>query len=222
MSGRLKAALIATIVLVCITAAPTQALASDGSEAPPPEVMAMIAGEEPSWLNPTAHASCPWCAFAAVVAVRAAMAVRTARNARIAIAAAKATRVATKLADKVARRTVKRVQSQARTVSLRGTRWLKRNWQKLDPRVKTCLATAAYMDAHNYLRDAMITRSEWNRYVVFGPRLIGPADSASVQLPMRFTPSQVFNKVEQTVTSCGVGIAVGAHFEKGGNVPAPS
>jgi hypothetical protein len=178
---------------------PISRVAGDRSEAPPPEVLAAMAGEEePTWVNPTAYASCPMCPFLA-----------------------KAARAVSKVADKVARTTVRRIQSQTRTVASRGTRWTKRNWHKLAPKVKACLATAAFMESAKFLKDGKITRSEWSRYVAFGPRLVPPTETLSIAFPMVFTPSRLVNKAAETAISCGVGAAFGKYFGNGNDGPQP-
>lgn len=220
MSKNLRLALLVAFAIAGCAAIPSHAFATDRSEAPSPEVLAAIAGEEePTWRNPSAHASCPMCPFLAVAAVRAALVLRAARAARAVIIAAKAARAAAKVADKVARKTVREIQAQARVIARRGSRWTKRNWQRFGPKVKACLATAAFMEEGKFLVDKMITRSEWSRYVVFGPRLISPTESLEILFPIRFTAKELAGKAGETAIGCAVGAGVAKHFNGPG--PAP-
>lgn len=216
MSGKLRSALVVALVVVGCSAIPSSSFASDSSEAPPPEVLAAMAVEEPTWVNPQAQASCPFCVFAAVAAVRAAQVIRAARAARAVIAAAKTARAASKAAEKVARTTVKRIQTQARTVARRGPGWTKRNWHKLGPKVKACLATAAFMEGYKFLKDGKITQTEWTQYRTFGPTRLAPAEF--IAFPIVFTPSQLGSKAAETAIGC----AVGAGFAKYFNGPGPT
>lgn len=224
MSKHVRSTLLVAFVIVGCASIPSHAFATDRSEAPPPEVLAAIAGEqapEPTWVHPRAHASCPMCPFLAVAAVRAAMVLRAARAARAVIIAARAARAATKVADKVARTTVRQIQAQARTIARRGARWTKRNWQRFGPKVKACLASAAFMEEGKFLVDKMITRSEWSRYVVFGPGLVPPSESLGIVFPIRFTAKELAGKAAETAIGCGVGAGFAKYFGNGNDGPAP-
>jgi hypothetical protein len=220
MSSMARSVLLAALVVVACAAIPSNAFASDWSEAPPQEVLAAMAGEEePTWVNPQAQASCPFCVFAATAAVRAALVMRAARAARMAIVAAKAARAAAKTADKVSRATMRKIQAQARTISRRGARWTKRNWQRFGPKVKACLASAAFMDSGKFLVDRVLTRDEWTRYVVWGPRLVPPTETLEIIFPIRFTSGQLVGKAAETAIGCAVGAGFAKKFAKDGPTP---
>lgn len=218
MSMKLKLPLVVALVVAGCAAFASPVRADDGSK-PAPAYAAVSGEEQPSWLNPKAHASCPFCVFAVVVAVKAAQVVRAARAARVIQVAIVAARTAARSARKVSRATIRRVQREAATISRRGARWTKKKWPAFRAETQACLATAAFMEERKFMRDNRITRDEWFSYELWGPKLMDPVQSAFIAFPIVFTPSQVYNKATEIAESCALGVTFSWAFNKRGVVP---
>ena len=59
MPNKLRLALVAALAIAGFAVIPAAALADDGSREAPS--YAYVSGEEPTWVNPQAHMSCPMC-----------------------------------------------------------------------------------------------------------------------------------------------------------------
>ena len=218
MPKKLRLAFVAALVVAGFTVLPGSALA-DGRSQPAP-TYASISGEAPTW-SPGAHAACPFCVFAVAAAVRAALVIRAARAARAIQLAIVAARASARAADKLTRAGIRRIQTQAGTISRRGASWTKKHWPTFAVKTKACLSTAAFMETGKYLADRKITAEEWSRYVIFGPRLVPQSESLTIVFPIRFTARELAGKAAETAISCAVGAGFARHFGKGADAPTP-
>jgi hypothetical protein len=219
MPKKLRLALVAALAIAGFAVLPAAALADDGSREAPS--YAYVSGEEPTWVNPQAHMSCPMCVFAAGAAIRAAFVLRAAAVARAVIIAARAARAAAKAAEKVTRATVRRVQRDARVISRRSSKWVKKRWPTFKYETKVCLATAAFMKGAGFLKDRVLDSNEWSRYAIFGPRLVSPNETLAINFPIRFSASELANKAGEEAISCAVGVGFARYFGKGADAPRP-
>jgi hypothetical protein len=109
-------------------------------------------------------AFCVPCAIAAAaLAVKIARAIRVARAARALRAAAALRPTTTGVSITAAR--VRVVTQQARNIAKRGKTWTKKNWPKLSPYVRACIAGVAGLEGGRILEDGKISRDEWQAYV---------------------------------------------------------
>jgi hypothetical protein len=218
MNKQLRLALAAVLVVAGFTAFSSPALASEGSRSAPTYEATY---EQPTWVNPTAHASCPVCVFAAAAAVRAALVIRAARAARAVIIAARAARAAAKIAAKVTRANVKRVQAEARVISRRSAKWVKKRWPTFKYETKVCLSTVAFMKGAGMLKDRILDRNEWSRYSTFGPRLVPATETLSINFPIRFSARELAGKGAEEAIACAVGVGFQRYYGKGNDAPHP-
>ena len=101
---------------------------------------------------------------AAALAVRIARTIRLARAARLLRAAKAALRPDPGVAAITTQR-LNVVRRQAQTIARRGKRWTKRNWPKIPPYVRACIAGVATLETGRILEDGKISRKEWEGYV---------------------------------------------------------
>jgi hypothetical protein len=209
-SVRAALAVMAALTL-CFGIGVPAAGAAERQESP----AAAAAHESGAKHRPVARAACPLCVVGAVAVVRAAVAVRAAATAPTIVSAGLAARAAagTVLA-RVTRATVRRVQQSARTVSRRGKDWVRANWGRLKPQVQACLATIAFMESKGFLEDRLITRREWSIYATFGPRLVAPTETLSINFPLRFDAGKLASEAANEAIECAVGIGAARYFEK--------
>lgn len=220
MPKHLRLAFVAALVVAGFTVLPGSALA-EGRSQPAPTYASISGDEQPTWVHPGAHAACPFCVFVVAAAVRAALVIRAARAARAIQLAIVAARASARAADKLTRAGIRRIQTQAGTISRRGASWTKKHWQTFAVKTKACLSTAAFMETGKYLADRKITAEEWSRYVIFGPRLVPQSESLTIVFPIRFTARELSGKAAETAISCAVGAGFARHFGKGADAPTP-
>lgn len=130
-------------------------------------------------------------------------------------------RAAARHADKVTRATVRRVQREARVISRRSSKWVKKRWPTFKYETKVCLATAAFMKGGGFLKDRVLDRDEWSRYATFGPRLVSPSETLATNFPIRFSAGELAGKAGEEAISCAIDVAFARKFGKGADVPRP-
>jgi hypothetical protein len=208
-----RQALVITLAALALCAA-SSAPAGAAEHSTPPVTGAAAVLLDDGHGGPAARAACPFCVFAAGAAIRAAIAIRAAAAARAIVVAAAAARASAKILVKVTRTKVRRVQREARKISKRGKKWVRRNWGTLKAETQACLATVAFMESKGYLRDRLLTRNEWSQYAIFGPRLVSPVETLEIAFPIRFDPKEIASKAADEAVECAFGMAAGKYFAK--------
>jgi hypothetical protein len=156
-----------------------------------------------------ASAPCPPCV------VRAATAIRAAASAPTIVSAGRVLKVVVKaIVAEINRVKVRRVQRDARRISRRPDRWVQQHWPRFRPDTKACLATIMFMELHRFLKDRMITRKEWRLYTAFGPRLVPPLETLSINFPMRFDAGKLGERAADEEITCAIGLGLARYFEK--------
>jgi hypothetical protein len=161
-----------------------------------------------------ARAACPFCPFAAAAAVRAAIAIRTAAAARAALKAAQIAREQAAVFARASRARFRIAHTEARKVASRGKGWLKRNWGTLKHESKVCIATMAFMETHDYMKDRMLDRDEWSQYAIFGPRLVPPTETLAINFPVRFNAREIASKAYDEAIECAIGVGLNRWWSK--------